>query len=107
MIAIVPITPRQFTLIVITTESFVGHWTELFMLCIRLCATYQKQEWDQSSGRCMTIKNFGHHDFQIDLGIDLMKYGISLDWDGKLKARPSFMPKHSLIPCECNKCFFC
>jgi hypothetical protein len=50
---------------------------------------------------------FGRHDFQIDLAIDLMKYGIGLEWDGKLKARPSFMPKSSLLPCECNKCFFC
>ena len=36
-----------------------------------------------------------------------MKYGIDLEWDGKLKARPSFMPKSSMLPSECNKCFFC
>jgi hypothetical protein len=36
-----------------------------------------------------------------------MKYGISLEWDGKSKARPSFMPKRSLVPCDCNKRFFC
>jgi hypothetical protein len=32
---------------------------------------------------------------------------IGLEWDGKLKARPSFIPKSSLLPCECNACFFC
>ena len=52
-------------------------------------------------------KNFGHRDFQMDLAIDLINYGIGLDWDGKSKARPSFMPKHSLIPCKCYTCFFC
>ena len=36
-----------------------------------------------------------------------MKYGIGLDWDGKLKARSSFMPKKSLTPCECIKSVFC
>jgi hypothetical protein len=51
-------------------------------------------------------KNIGHHDFQIDLAIDLMKYGIRVEWDGNSKARPSFMPKSSLVPCDCNKCFF-
>jgi hypothetical protein len=51
-------------------------------------------------------KNFGRHNFQIDLAIDLMKYGIGLEWDGKSKARPSYMSKSYLVPCDCNKCFF-
>jgi hypothetical protein len=54
-------------------------------------------------------KKIGHHNFQIDLAIDLMNYIIGLDWDGKSNVRPSFMPKGSLVlvPYECNKCFFC
>jgi hypothetical protein len=54
-------------------------------------------------------KNFGHHNFQIDLTMDLMNYGIGLEWDGNLNNsdRPSFMPKSSLVPCNCGKCFFC
>ncbi len=35
----------------------------------------------------------GIRDFQIDLASDLMKYSIGLEWDGKSKARLSFMPK--------------
>jgi hypothetical protein len=50
---------------------------------------------------------FGSHDFQIDLAIDLMEYSIGLDWDRKSNARSIFMPKSSLLPCECIKCFFC
>jgi hypothetical protein len=52
-------------------------------------------------------KNFGRLNFQIDLAIDLMNYGISCEWDGVSKERPSFIPKGHLVPCECNKCFFC
>jgi hypothetical protein len=54
-------------------------------------------------------KNFGRHNFQIDLAMDPMNYGIGLEWDGNLNNsdRPSFMPKGSLVPCNCGKCFFC
>jgi hypothetical protein len=53
-------------------------------------------------------KNFGRHNFQIDLAIDLMKYGIGLEWDEKLNDcdRPSFMPKGSLILCDCGNVSF-
>jgi hypothetical protein len=34
-------------------------------------------------------KNEGCHDFQIDLGISLLNYGIGLDWDGVLGKSPS------------------
>jgi hypothetical protein len=52
-------------------------------------------------------KNFGCHDFQIVLAIDLVNYSISCEWDGVSKERLSFMPKGHLVPSECNKCFFC
>jgi hypothetical protein len=52
-------------------------------------------------------KNFGRHNFQIGLAIDLMNYGIGLKWDGKSENTPSFMPKGSLVPCDCGKGFFC
>ena len=52
-------------------------------------------------------KNQGRHDFQIDLGISLLNYGIGLDWDGESRDRPSYMRKGAFKPCECNMCFFC
>ncbi len=54
-------------------------------------------------------KNFGHHNFQINLAMDLMNYGIGLEWDGNLNNsdRPSFMPKGALVPCDRGRCFFC
>ncbi len=60
-----------------------------------------------SKARRGSNKNFGHHDFQIDLAINLMTYGIRCEWDGVSKEKPSFMPNWHLVPCECNKCFFC
>ena len=50
-------------------------------------------------------KNNGRHDFQIDLGISLLNYGIGLDWDGD--ARPDYMHVVEFVPCECNQCYFC
>ena len=50
-------------------------------------------------------KNSGRYDFQIDLGIDLLNYGIGLDWTSD--DRPSYMRSGNFIPCNCNKCFFC
>jgi hypothetical protein len=60
--------------------------------------------WKQYSS-----KNYSRHNFQIDLAMDLMNYGIGLEWDGNLNSsdRPSFMPKCSLVPHDCGKCFFC
>jgi len=52
-------------------------------------------------------KNQGRHDFQIDLGISLLNYGIALDWDGESRERPIYMQKGAFKPCECKMCFFC
>ena len=35
-------------------------------------------------------KNSGRHDFQIDLGIAILNYAISLEWDGNSKRRLIF-----------------
>ncbi len=54
---------------------------------------------------CFLIKNYigqkewkrylddhsGRHDFQIDLVLSLMNYGVGLQLDGKLAERPNFM----------------
>ena len=48
----------------------------------------------------------GRHDFQIDLGIALLDYGICLDWDGESK-RPDWMRQMDRVPCDCKKCYFC
>ena len=46
------------------------------------------------------------HDFQIDLGLELLSYGIAQDWYGKSK-RPDYMRKREFVPCGCEKWYFC
>jgi hypothetical protein len=57
----------------------------------------------------LPLKNFDRHNFQINLAMDLMNFGIGLKWDGNLNNsdRPSFMPKGALVPCDCGRCYFC
>lgn len=52
-------------------------------------------------------KKDGRYDFQIDLGIDLMNYGISKAWPDLNQPRPNWMRQTPFVPCECKKCFFC
>ncbi len=49
----------------------------------------------------------GHHDFQIDLALSIMNYGIGLQWDGESATRPNFLQQTAFVPCDCGKCFFC
>jgi len=49
--------------------------------------------------------NTGRHDFQIDMAISLLNYGIGLDWIGD--KRPDYIQEGNFIPCDCKKCFFC
>ena len=47
----------------------------------------------------------GRRKFQIDLAIDIINYGLALDWDGG-DERPSYMRKDAFVPCDCKKyCF--
>ena len=59
-----------------------------------------RDEWKKYAS-----KNIGRHDFQIDLGIALLNHGLGLDWDGD--ERPDYVRVGELVPCNCNKCYFC
>ena len=50
-------------------------------------------------------KNTGRHHFQLDLAIDMLNYGIGLDWVAN--KRPDYMRTGGLLPCYCKRCFFC
>ena len=51
--------------------------------------------------------HLGRHDFQIDLALSIMNYGIGLQWDGDSATRPNFLQQTAFVPCNCGKCFFC
>ena len=62
-----------------------------------------KQDIGKPEWKKYRDKNQGRHDFQIDLGISLLNYGIGLDWDGESRERPSYMQKApaSLVNARC------
>jgi len=45
----------------------------------------------------------GRHDFQIDLALSVMNYGIGLQWVGESDKRPNFMRQNHFVPCDRNK----
>jgi len=54
----------------------------------------------------------GRFEFQMDLGIQLINHGLSLDWVGDPSDRhtstpPVYVRRKDYIPCACNVCFFC
>ena len=61
----------------------------------------ESKEW----GRYLK-KEFGRHDFQINLGMALLNRAIEWDWDGTSK-KPGWMRQSPVLPCNCNQCFFC
>ena len=50
-------------------------------------------------------QTFVRYDFQIDLGISPINYGISLDWDGESK-KLHWIRQIDFVPCDCEKCYF-
>ena len=52
-------------------------------------------------------KNEGRREFQIDLALSIMNYGLSLDWDDDPAKQPDYVRGDAFTPCDCEKCFFC
>ncbi len=72
------------------------------MLCVLIKRDIGQEQWkrylDDHSER---------HNFQIDLALSIMNYGIGLQWDGVGAKRPNFMWQDLFVPWDCGKCFFC
>ncbi len=68
--------------------------------------SYQKCHWTKTVETIFGWP-FWLSDFQIDLALSLMNYGISLQWDGESDERPNFMRQDPFVPCDSNRCFFC
>jgi hypothetical protein len=63
-----------------------------------------KEEWKK-----YTKKREGRYTFQVDLGMQLIEYGIKLDWKDPYDEadKPPWIRQVGYIPCDCGKCFFC
>ena len=53
------------------------------------------------------FKKHGRKRFQIDMARELMNYAISKSWTNLNGPAPDWMRRATLLPCDCNKCFFC
>ena len=52
--------------------------------------------------------NGGRRKFQIKLGLQMMNYGIGLDWsEPKDGSRRPHWVRRKVVSCNCNECFFC
>ena len=69
-----------------TVEQIDAIFTVYVVVCFLAKGGVGKKEW-----RRYDDKNQGRHDFQIDLGIALMNYGISTEWKDTTEARPNFI----------------
>lgn len=61
-----------------------------------------RDEWN----KYLDHKN-GREEFQIDLALALISYGIEYDWSDRSEPKPRWMRQRELKPCECKQCFFC
>ncbi len=68
--------------------------------------TWPTQESERAKWIRYLKKEFGRHDFQINLGMSLLTRAIKWDWDGKSK-KQGWMRQSPVLLCNCNQCFFC
>ena len=61
----------------------------------------EKPEWKKYAN-----KNYGCHDFQIELAMDHINYANEKEWDGESK-RTGWMRQKEFVPCNCEECHFC
>ena len=69
------------------------------------CVFSSKVDIGQKQWKPYLDDHSGRHDFQIDLALSVMNYGIGLQWDDESDERPNYMRQDPFVPCDCNKCF--
>ena len=79
----------------------------VFSCYILVCEMQKEGNWKhEHKWKNVNNKN-GRRNFQIDLGIALIAYGIETDWTDRSMPKPKWMRTKEPKPCECEKCFFC
>ena len=89
----------------------IRFWTiERAVHCAYVVVCYMANSEQRMDWKKYTNKHDGRKNFQIDLGIGLMEFGIRYDWGGDVNdetKKPTWMRQKPPRPCECNTCFFC
>jgi hypothetical protein len=63
------------------------------VLCFFNKSEIGQEQWKQYLG-----DHSGRHNFQIDLALSIMNYGIGFQWDGASAKRPNFMRQDPFVP---------
>jgi hypothetical protein len=71
---------------------------------IKVVASNKSHPWHK-----YLSKHLGRYKFQMDLAIDLISWGITMDWSDieDINNKPVYMRKQDYVPCTCKVCFFC
>jgi len=74
------------------------------IVCNYLESARKNFGWDQYNST-----NSGRKHFQIDLAIQLIDFGIRLDWPEPFenKNKPPWIRQENFLHCDCKVCFFC
>ena len=77
--------------------------------CTYLCVKHLAEDGTKEQWKRYLSKQDGRRTFQIDLAIQMMDYGIRLDWGdvSNSECKPKWMRQIDFIPCDCKVCFFC
>ena len=71
------------------------------------CGRYDGRGW------CLLLTRISHPsvvlDFQVDLGLGLIEWGIKMDWPAPYNEedKPKWLRQGPYLPCNCEQCFFC
>ncbi len=71
------------------------------VLCVLIKRDIGQEQW-----KWYLDDHSGCHNFQIDLALSIMNYGIGLQWDGVGAKRLNFMRQDPFVPCICGKGLF-
>jgi hypothetical protein len=76
----------------------------MFCIVTDIAASEPHEEWQKYKS-----KQNGRYEFQIDLAMTLIEWGIKNDWPYPFSndLKPSWVRKQSPVPCDCTKCFYC
>ncbi len=66
---------------------------------IKVVASNKSHPWQK-----YLSKHLGYYKFQMDLAIDLISWGITMDWSDieDIDNKPVYMRKQDYVPCACK-----
>jgi hypothetical protein len=75
-----------------------------YIIAVYLASSGLKPTWNKYRSKLS-----GRFEFQVDLAMALIDFGIRLDWKAPYDEadKPKWMRQKKYVPCSCGVCFFC